>query len=133
MSTNLPGAAPWPADHASRECLVQEMLALSDPHRLPPSTLQQIAVRLAAYVQDAAAELASLEGALPDPLADRAFEAVLRARTTQLRARHALADPPEATLRCAQQYARLARILHAHREELAALAAPETPATERDR
>ncbi|MFJ9795880.1 hypothetical protein [Streptomyces sp. NPDC101145] len=47
-----------------------------------------------------------------------------------VKARHALSDPLEGTVRCAQRYARIARTLHAPLDELAALAAPEAPATE---
>ncbi|MEV5443962.1 hypothetical protein AB0N23_15705 [Streptomyces sp. NPDC052644] len=48
-----------------------------------------------------------------------------------VKARHALSDPlEEGTVRCAQRYARIARTLHAPLDELAALAAPEAPATE---
>ncbi|CAL9318147.1 hypothetical protein SUDANB25_05792 [Streptomyces sp. SudanB25_2051] len=51
-----PRRGPGRPCRATRECLVQEMLALSDAHHLPPSALHQFAVQLAAYVQEAAAE-----------------------------------------------------------------------------
>lgn len=124
-----PRRDPRSADRAIRERLVQQMLVLTDPHHLPPPTLHQITVRPAAYVLDEAAELARLEEALRGPRAGRAFKAVLRARTTQLKTRHALADPPEGTwVRPAVRAPR--PFLHAHLNELAALAAPEAPATE---
>ncbi|MEV7906601.1 restriction endonuclease [Streptomyces anulatus] len=104
--------AELPLDRAPHEALVTAVLAWSDPD-LAPSDYEQIALQLTGHARAVAADVRRHAAALPKSDGRGALaEVVLR------EADGCLSAPLEGTARCAQNRARLVRVLYTRLDRL---------------